>query len=142
MQLGTRSLTLYLGGFERATEVSDCRIASRAKEGLPTRGWQNGARYLDQDYREFRLQGTAVQSTAVDSLWGLVWEYAGTEVDVELRPAGGDVPSEEQPFFTGRVVVMYPDGDLLGGAANKSTNTRFTFAFDWPFLDKPLRVTS
>lgn len=142
MQLGTRSLTLNLGGFERAAEVSDCRISSRAIGTLPRRLFQNGTVYMDQLRRDWRLQGTAVQDSGADSLWGLVWEYAGTEVPIEVRPAGGVTPSEEQPFFTGLVVVSFPEGDFIGGKADKSTARRFTFDLDWPFVDKPERVTS
>lgn len=143
MQLGTRSLTLNLGGFERAAEISDCRISSQAVGNLPRKLFQSGGtRYLDQEFRDWRLQGIAVQDTAANSLWGLVWEYAGTEVPVEVRPAGGESPSEEQPFFTGLVVVSFPEGDFIGGKADKSTARRFTFNIDWPFVDKPERVTS
>lgn len=142
MQLGTRSLTLNLGGFERAAEVSDCRITSQALGELPRRLFQNGTRYLDQEVRDWRLQGTAVQDTATGSLWSLVWDYAGTEVPVEIRPAGGEMPSDEQPFFTGLVVVSFPEGDFVGGAADKSSSARLTFTIDWPFVDKPERVTS
>ena len=55
---------------------------------------------------------------------------------------GGESPSEEQPFFTGLVVVSFPEGDFIGGKADKSTARRFTFNIDWPFVDKPERVTS
>lgn len=132
MQLGTRSLTLNLGGFERAAEVSECRITStvlaRVLGGPPI--------------CEYRLQATAVQDTTAGSLWDLMWEHVGTEVDVEIRPAGGDSPSEEQPVFEGRVYVTEPEGEVLGGAANKSASTRFTFAIDWRFTGRPVRVTS
>lgn len=134
MQLGTRSLTLNLGGFERATEVSDCRIVA---EPVPTE-----RRKLCASPTQYRLRATVVQDPATGSLWDLAWDYVGDKVEVEVRPAGGESPSEAQPWFTGTVEVGEPTGDMIGGQANASPNTRFTFAIDWLFDDKPLRVTS
>lgn len=134
MQLGTRSLTLNLGGFERAAEISDCRITA---EPLPAED-----RRLCGPVTRYRLRATAVQDPGAGSLWDLAWDYVNELIEVELRPAGGAVPTEDQPWFTGTVRVAEPEGDILGGTANKSPNTRFTFAIDWPFEDKPTRVVA
>jgi hypothetical protein len=134
MQLGTRFLTLSLGGFERTAEVSDCRIVSGPIESRQ--------RHLCEPDREYRLQGTGVQDPATGTLWDLVWEYAETDVEVDLRPAGGVAPSEDQPWFTGTVTITEPDGVLLGGQADARNGGRFTFAFDWVFKEKPLRVVA
>ena len=36
--------------------------------------------------------------------------------------------------------VAGPDGDLLGGEANASTTSRFTFEAEFPLDAKPLKV--
>lgn len=133
MQLGTRSLTLNLGGFERAAEVSDVRIIA---EAMPAE-----ERTLCGPVTRYRLRATAAQDPATDTLWDLAWDYVGDLVDVDLRPAGGDTISADQPSFTGTVEILQPLGDLLGGQANKSPNARFTFEIDWPFTAKPTRLT-
>lgn len=132
MQLGTRSLTLNLGGFERATEVSDVRIVA---EPVP-----DDERVLCGPITRYRLKARAVQDPAAGSVWDLAWDYVGTTVEVELRPAGGATPTEDQPWFTGTVEIGEPTGDVLGGQANASPNTRFTFEIDWVFTDKPTRL--
>lgn len=134
MQLGTRSLTLNLGGFERAAEVSDVRIVA---EPVPTE-----RRKLCAPATQYRLRATVVQDPATGSLWDLAWDYIGTTVEVELRPSGNETPTEDEPWFTGAVEIGEPEGDILGGTANKSPNARFTFGIDWVFTDKPERVTS
>ncbi len=140
MHLGTRSLTLSVDGSYRTAEVSNCQIVSAPKQGVPDQVWQNGTRRLSQEKRDYRLVATVVQDPAQDSLWDLMWNRAGENVDVDLRPAGGSVPSDEQPWFLGTVTILVPDGIVLGGAASPSAANRFTFAIDWPFLEKPTLV--
>lgn len=140
MQLGTRSLTLTIDGVYRTAEVSNCQITSAPKQGFPERVWRNGVRWLSQEIRDYRLLATVVQDPAHGSLWDLVWNRAGENVDVDLRPAGGSVPSDEQPWLLGTVTIFMPDGIVLGGAANKSLANRFTFDIDWPFTEKPTLV--
>lgn len=134
MQLGTRSLTLNLGGFERAAEISDCRIPA---EPIP-----NGERTLCGPATRYRLKARAVQDPASDTVWDLAWDYVGETVEVTLRPAGGEEPTEAAPWFTGTLEIPEPSGDILGGTASASRSNRFTFEIDWPFEAKPERVTS
>lgn len=129
MHLGTRALTLTLGGFPRTAEVSDCRIVA---EPVP-----DGERLLCASPTRYRLRATAVQDPAPGSLWDLAWDYIGETVEVDLRPAGGDMPTEDQPWVTGTVEIGEPSGDVLGGAANTSRGNRFTFSIDWLFDEKP-----
>ncbi|WP_323792421.1 hypothetical protein [Nocardioides sp.] len=132
MHLGTRSLTLSIDDIARTADVSDARIISGPSD-LP--------RLLGRaPFRNYRLQCTAAQDLAAESLWSLVWLRAGEEVDIELRPAGGTSPSEDQPWFAGTVTIAEPDGDLIGGEANASPSARFAFAIDWAFTHKPVRI--
>lgn len=133
MHLGTRSLTLTIDGVPRTADVSDCRIVSGP---MPTE-----RRLLGGPFREYRLQCTAAQDPSVDSLWDLVWSREGQRIDIDLRPAGGDLhPTDQQPWFVGTVTITEPDGDLLGGSADPSPLNRFTFGIDWAFTDKPERL--
>lgn len=132
MHLGTRSLTLLVDGIPRTADVSDCRIVSGP---VP-----EGRRRLCTLGREYRLQATVAQDLSTDSLWDMVWSRAEEQVDIDLRPAGGAVPTEDQPWFVGTVTITEPDGDLLGGQADASPGSRFTFGIDWVFTDKPERI--
>lgn len=134
MHLGTRSLTLTVGGVSRTADVSDCRIVS-----APIRPEMVA---ICGPTREYWLKGVAVQDPSVGSLWDLVWDHADDEVEVVLRPAGGSVASDTEPAFVGTVTVTEPDGDMLGGQADPSSANRFVFEINWPFTAKPTRVTS
>lgn len=133
MHLGTRSLTLTVGGVSRTADVSDCRIVSQP---VP-----DDERALCESTREYRLLATAAQDPSPGSLWDLVWSTADEEVEVEVCPAGGSEPTETQPWFAGTVVISEPVGDLLGGRADASPTNKFTFGIDWRFTAKPSRLT-
>lgn len=133
MHLGTRSLTLTVDGIPRTADVSDCKIVSGPHPFLP--------RLINRpEPREYRLQCVAAQDLTAESLWDLAWSRHGEQIEVDLRPAGGSAPSETQPWFTGTVTIAEPDGDFLGGQANASLSSRFTFEIDWAFESKPTRV--
>lgn len=132
MHLGARSLTLTIDGVARTADVSDCRIVSGP---MP-----ESERVLFGPTREYRLQGTAAQDPSTGSLWDLVWSRVDEQLDVDLRPAGGQVPSDAQPSFTGTVTITESDGALLGGQADWAPGARFTFDFDWAFTAKPTRL--
>lgn len=136
--LGTRSLTLTIGGEEYAAQVSDCRITTGEADG----GFLSFAAAAAGGAREYKLAFTAVQDTDEDTIWDLVWSQAGSTVAAVIAPAGGVTPSTSQPHFTGNVVITEPDGDLLGGEANSSATARFTFEAEWTFTAKPTRITA
>lgn len=134
--LGTRLLTLTIGGDDYTAQVSNCRIVSGAADS----DFVSFADAAAGGGRQYRLAFTAVQDPAADSIWDLVWTQAGSTVAAVIKPNGGTVASATQPHFTGNVVITEPDGDLLGGAANASTTAKFTFDAEWSFTAKPTRV--
>lgn len=136
--LGTRALTVSIGGTDRTAQVSNCRIISGASDS----DFTTFADAAAGGAREYRLAFTAVQDPATESLWDLLWASAGTTTAVIVKPAGGTTASPTQPHFTGNVVITEPDGDLLGGEANSSATARFTFECEWVFTAKPTRVTA
>lgn len=135
MFLGTRSLTLSIGGDDFTASLTNCRLVSGEADSDVTTFADAAAGGL----REYRLQGTALQDPSADSLWDLMWTGAGTTVAAILAPNGGPAAATA-PSFAGNVVISEPDGDLLGGEANKSASARFTFDIDWVFTAKPVRT--
>jgi hypothetical protein len=138
MALGTRSLTLKLASVDVTAQVSNCRITA----GDADSDFTTFADAAAGGNRLYKLAFTAAQDITTGTLWDKVWTAAGTTVAVTIAPAGGTTPSPTQPTFTGNVIITEPDGDLLGGEANKSSTARFTFDCEWEFTAKPTRVTA
>jgi hypothetical protein len=137
--LGTRLLTLDIDGTPFTAQVSNVRITSSAADS----DFVSFADAANGGGRLYKLAMTAVQDPATGTLWDLVWTSVGDTVPFTLMPAGGSVtPTEAQPHFVGNAVVAEPDGDLLGGEANASTTSKFTFEVEWECTAKPVRVTS
>lgn len=137
--LGTRLLTLTIGGTDYTAQVSNCRITT----GEADSDFVSFADAAAGGGREYKLAFAAVQDPDADTIWDLVWTQAGSTVAALIKPNGGDaVPTPAQPHFTGNVVITEPDGDLLGGEANASTTAKFTFEAEWSFTAKPTRLTA
>lgn len=136
--LGTRSLTLSIGGQDVTAQVSNCRITSAEADS----DFVSFADAAAGGAREYRLAFTATQDMATGTMWDKVWSAAGTTVAVIIKPAGGTTASVTQPHFTGNVVITEPDGDILGGEANASATAKFTFDAEWVFTAKPTKVTA
>lgn len=95
--------------------------------------------------RQYTLDLTMTQDTASTSLWYLIWNSAGSEVPVEVWPYGRPVSgtaTTAQPKVTGTVTVREPDGELLGGEADKSVTARMLTEVSWPFTAKPTLATA
>lgn len=135
--LGTRLLTLTIGGQDYTAQVSNCRITS----GEADTDFVSFADAAAGGGREYKLAFTAVQDPEAGTIWDLVWTQAGSTVAAVIKPNGtGATATAAQPHFTGNVVITEPDGDLLGGEANASTTAKFTFETEWSFTAKPTRV--
>lgn len=95
--------------------------------------------------REYKLSLTLVQDTAAASLWYLIWSAPGTDVPVEVWPygrPGSGTPTTAQPKLSGTVTITEPDGELLGGEADKSTTAVMLTEVEWTFLAKPTLATA
>lgn len=134
--IGTRKLTLSIDGDEVSPEVSAATISSAESDS----DFVSFADAAAGGGRTYTLKLTFVQDAAAGSLWDQVWSNAGNDVAVIVRPYGNDVPTADQPHFTGTVTITEPDGDLLGGEADASTTARFTTEVEWVFTEKPARV--
>lgn len=136
--IGTRKLTATIDGAEVAPDVSTVVIKSAETDSdfVPFAAAAAGGG------RDYVLGLTMAQDAAAGSLWSQIWDAAGTEVDVVVRPYGNAVATAGEPHFEGTVIIKEPDGDLLGGEADPSSTARFTVEVEWPFLAKPTRVTA
>lgn len=136
--LGTRLLTVTVGGTEYSDQVTDVRIKSRAAEGDSV----TFAEARAGGGRVYSVAFKMTQDNAVGSLWDRIWSAAGTTVPVVIRPAGNVTASAAQPHYSGNVTIVEPDGDLLGGEADSSTTARWFTEVEWDMTAKPTKVTS
>lgn len=135
--LGTRALTVTVGGTDYTAEVSKAVIVS----GPSDSDFTTFADAASGGAREYRLEFTAVQDAESGSLWDEVFSNAGTSVAFVLMPYGNVSPTVTQPHFTGNATITEPDGDFIGGEANSSTTARMTFECSWVLDAKPTKVT-
>lgn len=136
--LGTRKLKITIGGTEYDAQVSKAVIVS----GEADSDFETFADAAAGGAREYRLEGTAVQDPATGTLWDKIWSAAGTSVACVLKPFGNATPTVGEPHYTFNATVTEPDGDFLGGEADKSTTARFTVDFSWVLDAKPTKVTA
>lgn len=87
--------------------------------------------------KQFKLTGTAVQSTATGSFWRYVWANTGAMAAFTIAPHGNVTATAEQPHVIGTLTIG-PKPDLGGDAGTGA----FTFDFEFevtgtPTLDAP-----
>lgn len=135
--IGTRKLTISIDGDEVAPEVTSAVIASAAADSDTT----TFADAAGGGSRKYTLKITGVQDATAGSLWDQTFSHAGEEVDVIVRPYGNASASPTQPHLEATAIVSEPDGDWIGGEANASNTSKFTFEVEWELTGKPVRVT-
>ena len=133
---GTRKLKIEVDGTEYTTAVSNCRVTSAEADS----DFTTFADAAAGGARQYQLVGTAGQDYAADSFWDVMYSQAGTDLAVTIMPEGNASPSASQPHFTTTATIQEPDGDLLGGEANKSLTAKFTFDFAFD-CTRPVRDT-
>ena len=136
--IGTRLLKIEVDSVEYTAQVSTCAITSNPSES----DFTSFADAAAGGARDYALHVVAMQDAASASFWTLVWAQLGDELPVTVMPYGNATPSVGEPHFEGTIVVREPDGDLLGGEANRSTSARQVIDVTWPFLAKPTKVTA
>lgn len=136
--IGSRLLTLTIDAVEVTAQVSKAVITSN-DAGSDFTTFADAAA---GGAREYRLEFTAVQDAVAASLWDKVFSSAGDSVPFVLSPYGNAVPTPAEPAFEGTCTITEPDGDFIGGSADKSTSARFTFDCAWVLDAKPTRVTA
>lgn len=135
--LGTRSLTVSVGGTDYTGQVSVAKITSAESDA----DFVTFADAAAGGARDYVFEFTAVQDAATGTLWDKIWTVPGTTVACLLKPYGNVAASVAQPHYTFNAVVTEPDGDLIGGEADSSTSARMTVECEWPLTAKPTKVT-
>lgn len=136
--LGTRTLKISIAGTEFDAQVSKVVITTAESDA-------DFATFADAaagGARDYKLSFEAVQDLATGTLWDKVWSAAGTTVACILKPYGNTTATAGQPHLSFNAVVSEPDGDFIGGEADKSTTARMTFECEWALEAKPTKVTS
>lgn len=82
--------------------------------------------------RQFKLTGSAIQSTQAASFWRYVWENTGTDVPFTLAPHGNELATAAQPHFLGTVTIGAKPS--IGGEAGTGS---FVFEFEWDVVGTP-----
>lgn len=136
--IGTRKLTIEVDGVDYSGSVSNAVVRSAESDAdfvTFASASQGGA-------RSYVIAISTVQDAAAGSLWSMIMESAGDEVEIVIAPYGNSTPSPAEPHYTMTAIVSEPDGDLLGGAADRSATARFVTECEWSLLAKPLKVTA
>ncbi len=148
-EFGTRALVFRAATAAAPTvfadytsEVSNVRITSAESDA----DFVSFADAAAGGARQYALALTFKQTSATTSLWAKMFgAEVGTDVPCEIWPAGrpgGGTATVSQPKYTVTATVSEPDGDLLGGEADKSVTARFLTEVEWQCLAKPVQVTS
>jgi hypothetical protein len=133
--IGTRKLVLRVDGTDFTDSVSNVRLIAGEKDS----DFMSFAEAAAGGAREYKLALTLKQATDTTSLWYYAWSEAGSDVAVEVWPNGynSGTATSTYPKFSGTVTITEPDGDFLGGEANKSATAKFTSEVEWTFTAKP-----
>lgn len=133
---GTRKLVLRIATTDFSSAVSTAKITTAESDS----DFVSFADAAAGGARKYVLAMTMAQDTVSTSLWYYIWSVTGTDVAYELWPNGRPVSgtaTPSQPKFSGNVTVMEPDGDLIGGDADKSNTAVFKTDVEWPCTAKP-----
>lgn len=136
--IGTRLLKITIGGTEYNAQVSVAKLTTAESDS----DFVTFADAAAGGARQYTLEFTAVQDLVTGTLWDQVWTNAGATVACILKPYGNTTASPTQPHYSFNAVVTEPDGDFIGGEADKSTTAQQVIECAWPLTAKPTKVTS
>lgn len=134
--IGTRLLKVTVAGTEYNAQVSSAKLTT----GESDSDFVTFADAAAGGARQYNFAFTAVQDLVVGTLWDKVWTVPGSTVACVLKPYGNAVASPAQPHYSFNAVVTEPDGDLIGGDADKSVTAQQTIECVWPLEAKPTKV--
>ena len=146
--LGTRALVLEMATAAAPTVFTDHTAAVATAKITSAESDTDFTTFADAaagGAREYALELTLAQDLATNALWRKTFDNSGTDVPFKLWPngkPGGGTPSATQPSVNGTVQITEPDGDWIGGDADKSTTARFTTEVAWKLLAKPTIAVS
>ena len=132
-----RFLKITVGGTEYNTQVFDAGI-DRAKADSSQVTFAEAAAGQDGEYV---LAIKLTQDQSASTLWTKMWDDAGEDAAVVLKPYGNAVPTVSEPHWTTTATISEPEGRLFGGAASTSPTERWSTEVEWK-CTRPVRVTS
>lgn len=141
--LGTRALVLEMATAVAPTVFTDYTSAVSTAKISTTESDSDFTSFADAaagGARKYTLEATLVQDLVTAALWRKTFSETGTDVPFKLWPAGkpaGGSPTTGQPLVSGTCTITEPDGDWIGGDADKSTTARFTTDVAWVCTAKP-----
>lgn len=127
---GTR-LTLTLGspGIDYMAEITSYKFGNEEADGDITTFADAAA----GGARDHKLAIGAVQSTASESFWRMVWENSGQkDVPYTVAPHANAVATDDEPHFIGTLTIGAPPE--FGGEAGKGS---FSFETTFDLDGKP-----
>lgn len=89
--------------------------------------------------KDYKVVVTALQSTALTSLWRDIWDNPGTEVVATYGPYGNAVPSADKPHF---LMTLKPNGRPEIGVEAKRAKDRGDFEYTYEVTAGPTLVTT
>lgn len=132
-----RFLKISVGGAEYNTQVFEAHV-DRAKADSNSVTFAEAATGQGGDYT---LNIKLTQDQAASTLWSLMWDSAGTDVAVIVKPYGNADPSAGQPHWSTTATISEPEGTLFGGEANASPSERWTTEVEWK-CTRPVKITT
>lgn len=133
-----RLIALEVGGSDVSDEVSDMHIDS-AESDSDFLTYEEGRSGGSRDYT---LTMTIAQDHSAGSLYRLILDNVGEEVDGQYAPYGNATATADQPFLEFTAVVAEPDGTFFGGPATSSTSAVATVEVTWKLTGRPTEVTT
>lgn len=136
-KISGRLLTLEIDGTDYSDQVSKAVVTSGDSDSdfLSFAAARAGG-------KDYKLVLTIAQDAAAGSLWREIYDNAGDTVPFTMAPYGNAVVSTAEPHFEGNAVISEPDGDFIGGEADRSTTAVKTVEVEWACSARPTLVTA
>lgn len=137
-KIGGRLLTLEVDNTDHSGEVSKAAVTSAEAESDFT-SFEDARSGGGRDYK---LALTIAQDAAAGSLWSEIYDNVGDTVPYVIAPYGNATPTPAEPHFGGNAIISEPDGDFIGGEADKSNSAVKTVEVEWECTGRPIKITA
>lgn len=126
-KIGGRLLKLQIDGTEYRDQVTKAVITSGE-------GDSDTVTFFDAEAggaRDYKLVLTVTQDLAAGTLYREIIDNPGDTVPFTIAPYGNAVATAAEPHVEGNAVISEPDGDFIGGEADKSPTKKLTIDVEW-----------
>jgi hypothetical protein len=136
-QVKVRLIAISVDGMDRSADASTATIESAEADA----GFQSFAAARAGGVRDYSVNMTIAEDHAAGSLWRVMYDSPGTEVEFLYTPYFGSTIAEDTPVYSATAIVMEPDGSIMGGEANAAPGATATVDVSWPLTGKPVPDT-